>query len=175
MTRTVDRRPTPIAIWCLALISFVGSWASAQTAGSPALSGASLVESRPVLTLEGARHAAAGAAAEARKRGLPVVIAVVDDSGELIYLERSEQAQVGSIQVGIGKARTAAHFKRPSRFFEEQVKSGRLVTLALSDFTPLTGGVPILSNGRFVGAIGVSGDSPQVDEELAYAGAPAIP
>lgn len=116
----------------------------------------------------------ASAASEAAKRGLPVVIAVVDDSGELLYLERSDGTQVGSIEVGIGKARTAAHFKRPTRFFEEQVKSGRLVTLALADFTPLTGGVPIVADGTFVGAIGVSGDSPKVDEEIAATGAAAL-
>lgn len=135
---------------------------------------AAAITSRPVLTLEGAKRAAAGAAAEAARRGLPVVVAVVDDAGELLYLERSDGTQVGSIQVGIGKARTAAHFKRPTRFFEEQVKSGRLVTLALADFTPLTGGVPIVASGTFVGAIGVSGDSPQVDEEIASIGAAAV-
>jgi glc operon protein GlcG len=99
----------------------------------------------------------------------------VDDAGELLLVERLDSTQVGSIKVGIGKARTAAQFRRPTRFFEEQVKNGRIVTLALDDFTPLQGGVPILAGGQFVGAIGVSGDSPQVDEEIAAAGAAAIP
>ena len=133
------------------------------------------VGERKFLTLEGAKRAAAAAEAEAKRRNLPVVIVVVDDAGNLLYLERLDATQVGSIKVGIGKARTAAHFKRPTRFFEEQVKNGRLVTLALEDFTPLQGGVPIFSGGQFIGAIGVSGDSPQVDEEIAMAGAGVIP
>jgi len=136
---------------------------------------AAQVAEKRVLTLDGAKRVAAAAEADARRRGLPVVIAVVDDAGELLLVERLDSTQVGSIKVGIGKARTAAQFRRPTRFFEEQVKNGRIVTLALDDFTPLQGGVPILAGGQFVGAIGVSGDSPQVDEEIAAAGAAAIP
>ncbi len=136
---------------------------------------AAQVAEKKVLTIDGAKRVAAAAEADARRRGLPVVIAVVDDAGELLFLERLDSTQVGSIKVGIGKARTAAHFRRPTRFFEEQVRNGRIVTLALDDFTPLQGGVPILAGGQFVGAIGVSGDSPQVDEEIAAAGAAAIP
>ena len=141
---------------------------------STGLARAEQVTDRKALTLEGAKAVAAAAEADARRRGLPVVIVVVDDSGNLMLLERLDTTQVGSIEVGIGKARTAAHFKRPTRFFEEQVKNGRIVTLALDDFTPLQGGVPIVSGGQFVGAIGVSGDSPQVDEEIALAGAAAV-
>jgi glc operon protein GlcG len=126
------------------------------------------------LTLEGAKKAAAAAEADAMRRHLPVVVAVVDDEGELLVLERLDGTQIGSLKVGIGKARTAAHFKRPTKFFEEQIRSGRIVTLALPDFTPLQGGVPIFVDGQFVGAIGVSGDSPQVDEDIATAGAAAI-
>ncbi|HEY2796515.1 MAG TPA: heme-binding protein [Thermoanaerobaculia bacterium] len=133
------------------------------------------VSERKILTLDGAKKAAAAAEADAKRRNLPVVIVVVDDAGNLLYLERLDSTQVGSIRVGIGKARTAAHFKRPTKFFEDQVKNGRIVTLALEDFTPLQGGVPIFSAGQFVGAIGVSGDSPQVDEEIAMAGAAVIP
>lgn len=145
------------------LLTMATGWAAAQVA------------EKKVLTLEGARRVAAAAEADARRRGLPVVIAVVDDAGDLLLVERLDSTQVGSIRVGIGKARTAAHFRRPTRFFEEQVKSGRIVTLALDDFTPLQGGVPILAGGQFVGAVGVSGDSPQVDEEIALAGAAVIP
>jgi glc operon protein GlcG len=136
---------------------------------------AAQVAEKKVLTLEGAKRVAAAAEADARRRGLPVVVAVVDDSGELLLVERLDGTQVGSIRVGIGKARTAAHFRRPTRFFEEQVRDGRIVTLALDDFTPLQGGVPIVWAGQFVGAIGVSGDSPQVDEAIAMAGAAVIP
>jgi glc operon protein GlcG len=83
-------------------------------------------------------------------------------------------AQIASVNVGIGKARTAAIYRRPSRVFEEQIRDGRVAALALADATPLQGGVPILINSKVVGAVGVSGDSPQVDEEIAIAGAKAI-
>ncbi|MGH9460364.1 MAG: GlcG/HbpS family heme-binding protein [Vicinamibacteria bacterium] len=126
------------------------------------------------ISFEGAKKVAEAAAREAQKRNIPVVIAVVDDSGELVYLGRLDDTQVGSIRVGIGKARTAAHFRRPTKFFEDQIKDGRLVTLALADFTPLEGGVPLFHQGRFVGAIGVSGDTPQVDAAIAMAGAAAL-
>lgn len=132
------------------------------------------VAEKKSLTLEGAKRAAAAAEVDAKRRNLPVVIAVVDEGGELLVLERLDGTQIGSLEVGIGKARTAAHFRRPTKFFEDQIKNGRIVTLALSDFTPLQGGVPIFSDGQFVGAIGVSGDSPQVDEDIATAGALAV-
>jgi glc operon protein GlcG len=138
------------------------------------MAGGAEVGEKKFLTIEGAKKAAAAAAANAKRRGLPVVIVVVDDGGELLYFERLDGTQTGSIKVGIGKARTAAQFKRPTRFFEEQIRNGRIVTVALPDFTPLQGGVPIFSAGQFVGAIGVSGDSPQVDEEIATAGATAV-
>ncbi len=103
-----------------------------------------------------------------------MVIVVVDDAGNVIELSRMDAAQVASVNVGIGKARTAAIYRRPSRVFEEQIKDGRVAALALADATPLQGGVPILIDGKVVGAVGVSGDSPQVDEEIALAGAAAI-
>jgi glc operon protein GlcG len=124
--------------------------------------------------LSAARKVIAAAEAEATKRGLGVVIVVVDDSGTLIELSRMDAAQIASVNVGIGKARTAAIYRRPSRVFEEQIRDGRVAALALADATPLQGGVPILINSKVVGAVGVSGDSPQVDEEIAIAGAKAI-
>jgi glc operon protein GlcG len=78
---------------------------------------------------------------------------------------------VASVEVGIGKARTAAIFRRPSREFEEQIKNGRVAALALPGATPLQGGIPIVVDGRVVGAIGVSGNTPQEDEDIAKAGA----
>ncbi len=130
---------------------------------------------KKVLTLSAARKVVAAAEAEATKRGLGVVIVVVDDSGTVIELSRMDAAQIASVNVGIGKARTAAIYRRPSRVFEEQIRDGRVAALALADATPLQGGVPILIDSRVVGAVGVSGDSPQVDEEIAIAGAKAIP
>ena len=139
-----------------------------------AQSDAGLTLDKKVLTLSAARKVIAAAEAEATKRGLGVVIVVVDDSGTLIQLSRMDAAQIASVNVGIGKARTAAIYRRPSRVFEEQIRDGRVAALALADATPLQGGVPILINSKVVGAVGVSGDSPQVDEEIAIAGARAI-
>ena len=106
-----------------------------------------------------------------KKRGATVVIAVVDDGGQLILLERLDDTQVASVEVAIGKARTAAIFRRPSKVFEDQVKNGRVAALALPGATPLQGGIPITVDGKVIGAIGASGNSPQEDEEIALAGA----
>jgi glc operon protein GlcG len=136
--------------------------------------GQDLVLEKKVLSLAGARKIVAAAEAEANARGVGVVIAVVDSSGTIIELTRMDTAQVASVNVGIGKARTAAIYRRPSRDFEEQIKSGRVAALALADATPLQGGVPVLVRGKVVGAVGVSGDTPQVDEAIAIAGVAAV-
>lgn len=125
------------------------------------------------LTLAAAKKIAAAAEAEANKRGATVVIAIVDDGGHLILLERLDDTQVASVEVAIGKARTAAIFRRPSKVFEDQIRDGRIAALALPGATPLQGGVPILVEGKVVGAIGVSGNTPKEDEEIAMAGAAA--
>jgi sugar lactone lactonase YvrE/uncharacterized protein GlcG (DUF336 family) len=126
------------------------------------------------LSLAAARTIIAAAEAEARARNVGVVTVVVDAAGHVIALSRMDQAQVASVNVGIGKARTAAIYRRPSRVFEEQIKNGRVAALALADATPLQGGVPVVIAGEVVGAVGVSGDTPQVDEDIAIAGANAI-
>jgi len=129
---------------------------------------------KKVLSLAAARKIIAAAEAEAKARGLGVVTVVVDDAGNIIQLSRMDTAQVASVNVGIGKARTAAIYRRPSRVFEDQIRNGRVAALALADATPLQGGVPVLIDGKVVGAVGVSGDTPQVDEDIAIAGAKAI-
>ena len=126
---------------------------------------------KKVLSLEAATKIAAAADAAARARGVGVVSAVVDDGGHLILLHRLDDAQVASVNVSIGKARTAAIYRRPSREFEEQIRAGRVAALALADSTPLQGGIPIRLDGKVIGAIGVSGDTPLVDEAIAIAGA----
>jgi len=126
---------------------------------------------KKVLTLGLAKRLVAAAEAEAKKRGATVVIAVVDDGGQLILLERLDDTQVASVEVATGKARTAAIFRRPSKVFEDQVKDGRVAALALPGATPLQGGIPIAVEGKVIGAIGASGNSPQEDEEIALAGA----
>ncbi len=126
---------------------------------------------KKVLTLGMAKKLVAAAEVEAKKRGATVVIAVVDDGGQLILLERLDDTQVASVEVAISKARTAAIFRRPSKVFEDQVKNGRVAALALPGATPLQGGIPITVEGKVIGAIGASGNSPQEDEEIALAGA----
>jgi glc operon protein GlcG len=126
-----------------------------------------------VISLAAADRIAAAAETEAKKRGSTVVIVVVDDGGYPIVLRRLDDTQVASVDVGIGKARTAAIFRRPSGVFEQQIKSGRLASLVLPGATPLQGGVPITYEGKVIGAIGVSGNTPQEDEEIALVGAAA--
>jgi glc operon protein GlcG len=101
----------------------------------------------------------------------PAALEVVDDGGYPILLRRLDDTQVASVEVGIGKARTAAIFRRPSKVFEDQVRSGRVAALALPGATPLQCGVPLVFGGKVVGAIGVSGNTLQEDEEIAMAGA----
>jgi len=134
---------------------------------------AQLLEKK-TLSLEAADKVAAAAEAEAKKRNATVVIVVVDDGGYPLVLKRLDDTQVASVEVGIGKARTAAIFRRPSREFEEQIKNGRVASLVLPGATPLQGGVPLIANGKVVGAIGVSGNTPQEDEDIALAGAAAF-
>jgi glc operon protein GlcG len=131
---------------------------------------AQLIEKK-ALTLEGAKRIVAVAEAKARVEGARVVIAVVDEGGNLLLLQRLDDTQVASVNVGIDKARTAAIFRRPSKVFEEQVRNGRVAALALHGAVPLQGGVPIVVEGKVIGAIGVSGETPGQDEDIALAGA----
>ena len=126
---------------------------------------------KKVLTLGAAKKIAATAESEAKKRGATVVIVIVDDGGHVLLLERLDDTQVASVEVGIGKARTAAIFRRPSKVFEDQVRDGRVAALALPGATALQGGIPIIYEGQVIGAIGVSGNTPQEDEDIAKAGA----
>ncbi|MGE5819036.1 MAG: heme-binding protein [Deltaproteobacteria bacterium] len=129
------------------------------------------LQEKKVLTLEAAEKVAAAAETEAKKRNATVVIVVVDDGGYPIILKRLNDTQVASVDVGIGKARTAAIFRRPSKEFEDQIKNGRVASLVLPGATPLQGGIPLAVDGKVVGAIGVSGNTPQEDEDIAKAGA----
>ncbi len=134
------------------------------------------VVNRKALTLEGAKQAIAAAEVAAKSKNAPGgSIAIVDEGGNLIALERLDNTFPASANVAIGKARTAAIFKHPTQFFEDSVNKGRIALVAMPDFTPLQGGVPIKVEGQIVGAIGVSGTaSAQQDEEIASAGANAL-
>jgi glc operon protein GlcG len=129
------------------------------------------------LTLEGARKVARSAAAYAKSNGAPgSAIAIVDDGGHLLYFERLDGTFTASPNISIGKAKTAALFKKPTSDFEQIINKGRSAMTALPpDFTPLQGGVPIRQGNEVIGAIGVSGaKSAQQDEEVAKAGAGAL-
>ncbi len=137
--------------------------------------GQAQVVDKKALTLEGARQIIATAIGEARRLNAPGgVIAVVDDGGNLIALERLDGSFAAGASISIGKARTAALFKRSTKVFEDVIKNGRTAMVALPDFTPLQGGIPLVSGEDVVGGIGVSGAaSAQQDEEIALAGAAA--
>ena len=130
---------------------------------------------KKTLTIEGAKKVIAAAVAYAKKNNAPGgVIAVVDEGGNLMALERLDGTFAAGATISIGKARTAVLFKRPTKAFEDIIKNGRTAMVALPDayFTPLQGGVPITIDGQIVGGVGVSGAaSAQQDEELALAGA----
>lgn len=142
---------------------------------SAALFASAQTVDRKTLTIEGAKKVIAGAVAYAKKNNAPGgVIAVVDDGGNLMALERLDGTFAAGANISIGKARTAVLFKRPTKAFEDIIKNGRTAMVALPDayFTPLQGGVPITIDGQIVGGVGVSGAaSAQQDEELAIAGA----
>jgi glc operon protein GlcG len=138
------------------------------------------VSEKQGLTLEGAKQVITAAVAEAKRVNAPGgSIAVVDEGGNLLVMERLDGSFAASASISIGKARTAALFKKPTKVFEDAIKNGRtsMVTLGgdLPNFTPLQGGIPLEWEGKVVGAIGVSGAaSAQQDEDLALAGAKSL-
>jgi len=142
--------------------------------GGMALAASAQTADKKVLNLDGARKVAAAAEAEAKKNGWNVVIVVVDDGGNLLYLQRMDGTQTGSIQVAIDKARTAQAFKRPTKVFEDAIAGGRTAILGLDGALPLEGGLPVKVGDQMVGAIGVSGVTSQQDGQIAKAGADAV-
>jgi glc operon protein GlcG len=124
---------------------------------------------KKAMTLEAAKKIAALAEGEAAKNSWTMVIVVVDDGGNLMYLARMDNTQIGSIEVAIQKAKTAILFKRPTKSFEERALAGRNVLLALPGAVPIEGGLPIVVEGQYLGAIGVSGGSSDQDGVVAKA------
>jgi uncharacterized protein GlcG (DUF336 family) len=119
------------------------------------------------ITLEDAKKAVAAAEAEARNNNWNVAIAIVDAGGNLILFERLDDTQLGSVNIAIGKARTAVHFKRPTKALEDMIAGGRQVFLAVEGITPLQGGLPVIAEGKVIGAVGVSGVMSSQDEQVA--------
>jgi glc operon protein GlcG len=130
----------------------------------------------PSIVAEQAKTVAAAAIAEARKNQWTMAIAIVDTAGDLVYFERMPDTQVGSVDVSIAKARAAARFKRPTKAFQDALAAGgegwRI--LSLEGAVAVEGGVPLMSGGRIVGAIGASGGTSQQDGVTAAAGIAAL-
>jgi uncharacterized protein GlcG (DUF336 family) len=126
--------------------------------------------------LENAKKAAAPALAEAAKNNWTMAVAIVGPAGNLIYYEKMDNTQLGSAEVAIDKARTAALFKRPTKALQDAVAAGGegLRVLGLKGATPIEGGIPLVMDGKIVGAIGVSGATSAQDAQCAKAGADTI-
>ena len=129
-----------------------------------------------MITLEDAKKAAAPALAEARKNQWTMAVAIVDPAGLLVYFERMDGTQTGSVEVAMTKARSAALFKRPTKAFQDSLAAGGdgLRVLRMKGAVPIEGGVPLVVAGAIVGAIGVSGATSQQDGQCAQAGANAL-
>ena len=155
------------AAWCVAFM-LVGCVLGGTTAWAQ-------LADKKALTLTVAKQIAAAAAAEAETNKWNVVIAIVDDSGYLVYLERRDETQIGSIEVAIQKAKTAASFKRPTKALDDALTGGRMAILTLPGALPIEGGVPITLDGKVLGAVGVSGVTAQQDGQIAKAGVDALP
>ena len=157
-------RPT-LACLATAASLFMGTAALAQTAPAP--------YGAPI-TIEQAKKVMVAAEAEARKNNWPVVISIVDSGGHLVALQRLD-AQTASIDISIGKATTAAAFRRPSKALEDGLAAGGagLRILSVRAATALQGGVPFVVDGKIIGGIGVSGVTAAQDEMVAMAGAAA--
>jgi uncharacterized protein GlcG (DUF336 family) len=151
------------------------AFAQAPPAAPPAMSNY-LIPIGATISLESAKKVAAAAAAEAHKNHWLMAIAVVDPAGTLIYYEKADNTQNGSANVALGKARSAALYKRPTKAFQDGLEKGgvNLRLLALEGAVPVEGGVPLLVDGKLVGALGVSGDLSENDGKCAAAGAAAL-
>ncbi|AKJ69395.1 hypothetical protein PATSB16_36990 [Pandoraea thiooxydans] len=128
------------------------------------------------ITLHLAKQVAQAAEEEAAHQGWPMVIAIVDSAGHLVLQQRLDQAQFGSIEVARQKAETAVRFRRSTKVFEGALAQGgiHLRLLGMTNLTPLDGGIPLVVDGRIVGAIGVSGMQSAQDAQVARAGAGAL-
>jgi len=130
----------------------------------------------PSITLDNAKKAAAPALAEARKNDWAMAVAVVDTGGHLVYFEKMDDTQTGSVAVAVAKARSAALFKRPTKVFQDTLAGGGegLRVLRLENAVPVEGGIPLAMDGKIVGAIGLSGGTSAQDGQCAQAGVNAL-
>jgi uncharacterized protein GlcG (DUF336 family) len=149
---------------------------SADHSSKPPKAGPKLPPYGLSITLAQAKKVAAAALAPAHTNTSTMVIAIVDPGGYLVYLEKMDQTQVGSVAIAQSKALSAAIFKRPTKVFQDRLASGGegLLVLRLKDAIPVEGGLPIVVDGKLIGALGVSGGSSAEDEVCAEAGAAAL-
>jgi glc operon protein GlcG len=126
------------------------------------------------ITLEAAKKMVAAGEAEAMKNGWSVAITIVGANGELILFHKLDETQPGSIAVSQGKARTSAQFKRPTKAMEEMISGGKTAFLAVEGIVPIQGGLPVIAEGKVIGAIGVSGVTSAQDEQVAAAALAAL-
>lgn len=159
------RRPRLLALFLTTVVLFAAASAGAQ---APPPYGVGI-------TLEQAKKVMAGAEAEARKNSWPVVIAILDAGGQLVMLQRLDNAQWGSVDIAREKARSAVALRRPTKVFQDLVGQGganlRLLTIG---FSVLEGGIPIVVDGKIIGGVGVSGVTSQQDAQIAQAGIDAL-
>ena len=141
---------------------FVSSLAPAQLA------------TKKSLTLDIAKQLAAACEKKAMSLQLHAFIVIADDGGNIMYVERMDDAQLGSFDVAVAKARSAVYFKRPTKMFEDAVHNGYVPLVKLPNAMPVEGGIPLMVDGKLIGAIGVSGGTPQQDGQMAQAGVDAF-
>jgi uncharacterized protein GlcG (DUF336 family) len=158
------------------LKSIAGACAIALAAAFPAHSQTVPPDYGPPIGLETARKAMSAAEAEAAKNNWPVVIAIIDSGGHIVMMHRRDNAQLASLEIAQGKAKTALKFKRPTKVLDDAISGGGAGVrfLALKDITPLEGGFPIVMDGKIVGAIGISGVLSAQDSQIARAAIDAL-
>jgi uncharacterized protein GlcG (DUF336 family) len=156
---------------CTSVAIGIDAWA--QQPPPPAAGPAPAPYGTPI-TLEQAKKVAAGAEAEAKRNNWNMVIAIAEPSGSLVYLQKMDGAPYASVNVSPDKARSAAMFRNPTKAFEDRLAAGQSYILALRGAMPVEGGLPIVVDGRMIGAIGISGGSAQQDGIAAKAGTEAL-
>ncbi len=142
----------------------------AQQPTSPAPAPPPTVPHGMPVTLEQARKVAAAAEAEARRNGFAMAIAIAEPTGALVYFLKMDNTQYGSIKIAQAKAETAAQFRRPTKMFTDALAAGHMFFLTFPGISAAPGGLPLIADGKLIGAIGVSGGSGHQDDEVAQAG-----
>jgi glc operon protein GlcG len=166
------RRTTQLIV----ALAFAAAATSALAQTTPAPAPPPIVPYGAPITLEAAKKAMAAAEAEAVKNGWPMAIVILDSTGHTSMLHKLDNTQYGSIAVAEDKARSAINFRRSTKVFEDLVAGGGigLRTLGLRGASPVEGGIPIVADGKIIGAIGVSGGSAPQDGQVAKVGADAV-